>query len=160
MWPLWCPLLSLSPLASALTAALSSPFIPWAIWAGRLWTPRKGDWLRLWLELTLAGVSEVTLSPNCVLYRMACLIVWIAHACPLPDGPAGGGAVGLCDSISVSMSGTSTVGQMRCVTTLAFPCPYWGQHLAFTSVLFGSKWTFSGYGSSMKGGKTFTRLNH
>lgn len=137
MWPLWCLLPSFSPLASALTCGIT--FIPWAIWARRLWTPRKRDWLRLWLELTLAGVSEVALSPECVLYCMACLTLLIAHACPLPNGSGGGGAVGFCDSISVSMSGTSTVGQMRCVTTLAFPCSYWGQHLAFTSVLFGSR---------------------
>lgn len=139
-------------------AALSNPFIPWAIWARRLWAPRKGDWLRLWLELTLAGVSDVALSPECVLYCMACLTVLIAHACPLPDGSVGGGAVGLCDSISVSMSGTSTVGQMRCVTTLAFPCSYWGQHLAFTSVLFGSRWILFRIQKLHEGWKkTFTR---
>lgn len=66
-----------------LLVALSNPHMPWAIWAGRLWAPRKGDWLRLWLELSVAGVSEVTLRPGCVLYCMACLTVFIG-SCLLP----------------------------------------------------------------------------
>lgn len=138
--------------------ALSNPFIPWAIWAGRLWAPRKGDWLRLWLELTLAVVSEVALSPDCVFCCMACLAVLIAPACPLPDGSAGGGAVGHCDSISVSMSGTSTVGQIRCVTTFAFHVLTEDNTWLLPVYYLEADGSFSGYRSYMKGGKNLYKV--
>lgn len=127
-------------LASALTCGIIQPFYPMSHLSRETMSPQKRR-----LTKAVAGTdlgwgqwsrSESWLCP--LLHGLPCRV-----NCPcllLPDGSAGGGAFGHCDSISVSMSGTSTVGQMRCVTTFAFPCSYWGQHLAFTSVLFGSRW--------------------